>query len=140
LNFVQKQRKNNCFKNGIQYEKKIIDLLKPLYHIIGTGGSTRQPDIQVQTNDSTIVRIEIKNKNAFEGGGKVMKLINGKLKCPSDSLHHEILYDYIPWNGRIPSFMFGDCSLSTWQKEKHLFPDIRIQTSPDVIRKYYQQQ
>lgn len=133
-----------CLHNGISYEHQIITKLcgllydgLPIQNITGkTGGSTTNPDVPLQIGNNK-VNIEAKNKGGFEAGGKSMKIINNKLKCPDGTLHSDVLNGRTPWSGRIPSFMTGDKSLHTWNREKQNFRDEYYRILPNVISAYY---
>jgi hypothetical protein len=141
---IKRSRGGNSLKNGISYEKNILQTLcsmnyrnQPITSLGNTGGSTRSPDIQLMIDGKTIC-IEIKNKGGFEGGGKHMKIINDHLVCPDrSSIHSSILESYSPFQGRIPSFMNGNKSIETWQNEKHDFRDEYINVNTDIISNYY---
>lgn len=130
--------------NGMSYERQIMTKLcglsydgSPIRTITDrTGGSTPNPDIQLYMGNIQI-RIEIKNKNGFEGGGKAMKIINNQLKCPDGTLHNDVLDGRTPWSGNIPSFLKGDKSLHTWYREKQNFRDEYYRILPNVISVYY---
>lgn len=134
---------NKCFYSGISYENKVLSTLcglsydgSPIHKTDKTGGATSNPDIQLIIGNVK-VNIEVKNKGAFEGGGKTMKIVNGRLSCPNGTIHCDILANRVPWSGRIPSFMKGDKSLHTWNREKALFRDEYYRISSDMISAYY---
>lgn len=133
-----------CLHKGMSYENQIMTKLcgfsydgSPIRTISDkTGGATSNPDIQLYIGNIQI-RIECKNKNGFEAGGKCMKIINNELKCPDGTLHNDVLNGRTPWSGRIPSFINGDKSLHTWNREKQNFRDEYYRILPDVISAYY---
>ena len=142
-NICHSSRGKKCLQNGISYEQKILLKLSmisyknyPIQIQHKSGGATMNADIQLQVGD-ILIQIEAKNKGAFEGGGKTMKLHNGRLSCPNGSIHSIILDGYTPWSGRIPSFLKGDKSLRTWNCEKFFFRDEYRRIAPDVISQYY---
>lgn len=83
--------------------------------------------------------LEIKNKGGFEGGGRIMKLIDRKLSVKDkDSIHARLLAEYHPFGGAIPSFLCGDKSRETWDAERQTFRDDKYEIPIDSIRRYYQ--
>jgi hypothetical protein len=59
------------------------------------------------------------------------------LVIPEDCLHKECLGSYIPFQGRIPSFLKGDKRPEQWVVEKHLFPDEFIPVDTKKVTEYY---
>lgn len=139
-----KSRGKTSSVNGKSYEHMVhLNMMKYNYNdaviipIGELGGSTVNPDIQFQI-DNKIINIEAKNKNSSEGGQKTMHFKDGLLICKDNTtIHSEILSNYQPWSGNIPSFLKGDKSFDTWLSEKKMFKDEYKFISSDVIRKYY---
>lgn len=132
-----------CLHSGISYEQKILTKLCrlsysdiPIQSIDKNGGSTKNPDLQLNIHNKKI-NIEVKNKGGFEGGGISMKIIDNHLRCPQGTLHNDLLKGRTLWSGNIPSFMKGDKSLDTWKRERPMFRDEYYRISSDVIRTYY---
>ncbi len=87
------------------------------------------------------VSIEAKNLGTSEGGQRAFVLTNDKLMIPDiprNRIHRACLPpNFLPFEGRIPSFKKGDISHDTWEKEKEFFRDQRIRCSPTAIAEYY---
>lgn len=136
-------RGGNSLKNGILYEKKIATSLATLQYegiplqVHGTtAGASSASDVQF-TLSGTVYGIEIKDKDAFEGGQKRMIPGDQGLIIPEECLHKECLASYIPFQGRIPSFLKGDKRPEQWTAEKHLFADEYISVDSKKVAEYY---
>ena len=101
-----------------------------------TAGAGHSNDVSC-TISNTLIGIECKTKGGFEGGGRVMKLVGGKLSVVEDGIIKTLLDEYVPFEGRIPSFLKGDSSPSTWAIEKDLFKDEYINAPSYAIAEYY---
>lgn len=146
LNQMTKRSGRKCLANGVRYENRILQILSgfdwnqhPIIitsHI--TGGSSRLNDVVVMVNGRRIA-FEVKNKNSFEGGSKVLKKdgTDGSLMLPSGLFGNED--GHVPWGGRTPSFIDGDKSIETWEKEKPFFRAEYRPISMDAVRLYYKQ-
>lgn len=137
------RRGKGCLQNGVLYEKKVADsLCKVQYKGIPlnvdktTAGATKESDIRISI-EGKIYGIEIKDKKAFEGGQKRMSPSESGLIIPEDCLHKECLGQYIPFQGRIPSFLKGDKRPEQWTAEKHLFADEYISVDSKKVTEYY---
>jgi hypothetical protein len=102
------------------------------------GANSKCSDISVLIKGNRYM-FEVKNKGAFEGGGKRFQVGEYGLYIPEDSIHKTLLGNYIPWGGRVPSFLKGDKSLTTWDSEKATFKDEYIEVPEDTICKYYKE-
>jgi hypothetical protein len=124
----KKSRGGSSLKSGSQYEKSTYTFLQTVPHITcrnSTASAGHGVDIQFTYREQT-VGIELKNKGGFEAGGRVMRLHDDKLcldSKPETVLFQSLLGDYVPFSGRIPSFLRGDKTFPTWLEEAHLFRD-----------------
>jgi hypothetical protein len=142
----KKSRGGASLKKGVIYEDTIRTLLGCCTYNSGTinvrektGGAGHGQDIQF----TVTVNVECKDKGAFEGGGKTYKHIENKLVISEDCLHKTLLEDYIPFEGRVPSFVTGnredplDTKIKVWETEKHLFKDEYKDVSKTAVADYY---
>jgi hypothetical protein len=137
------RRGGACLQNGHSYEQKVADSLStllyqgiPLHLRATTAGATSESDIRF-TVQGIAYGIEVKDKKAFEGGQKRMIPGDHGLVIPEDCLHKECLGSYIPFQGRIPSFLKGDKRPEQWIAEKHLFSDEYISVDSKKVAEYY---
>lgn len=142
---MTKRSGRNCLANGVRYETRILQLLSGLtwnQHPIATtsgktGGASRLNDVVVMINGKRIA-FEVKNKNSFEGGGRVLKKdprTDEPLKMPAGMFGNE--NEHVPWEGRTPCFLKGDKSIETWGAEKTCFRDEYLPAGTDAVRLYY---
>jgi hypothetical protein len=93
-------------------------------------------------NDVVIVHngqhygIEVKSKNASEGGQKMFQFRDDRLHL-DDTYFKSLIGDYVPFNGKVPSFFKGDKSIETWIREKHLFKGEYIPVGKTAVTQYY---
>lgn len=132
-----------CLSSGIQYELKIASILSKIKYKNQklnmhqtTAAAGHDNDIMFTINEKSY-GIECKNKGAFEGGGRVMKVNNGKLCVHDNSLINVLYGNYIPFNGNIPGFLGEDKTTKTWMDQKHIFSDEYIQVESTAISNYY---
>lgn len=132
-----------AFHSGQAYERIVATRLatlnfnnNPIQVSQVTAGAGHSNDVSC-TILETPIGIECKTKGGFEGGGRVMKLLDGKLSVTEDGIIKTLLGDHVPFNGRIPSFLKGDSSLDTWKSEKELFKDDYINAPSYAIAEYY---
>jgi hypothetical protein len=132
--------------NGIAYEKKVADAIRRLKYngntIIvpeGTAGANSKNNDIMMTIQGREYAVEAKNRGAFEGGGKRFQVTESGLRIPEDGLHKDLLGDYIPWGGRVPSFLRGNKTLELWNLEKDTFKDEYLHVAPETICQYYRQ-
>lgn len=89
-----------------------------------TAGCSDLPDITIDGG----ISFEIKSGNSTEAGQKKVVIVNNKL-----DFNNQIL-----WNGKIPSFLHGDKTKETWEKEKYMFEGIYIDiNNKKIISDYY---
>jgi hypothetical protein len=137
------RRGGACLQNGVAYEKKIADALSKLWYQgtplsvqASTAGGSKDSDVRFSIAGTTY-SMEVKDKKAFEGGQKRMMPSEAGLIIPEDCLHKECLGSYIPFQGRIPSFLKGDKRPEQWAAEKHLFADEFIPVDSKKVAEYY---
>jgi len=116
-------------KQGKKYENVIRDILEGFGEkVLPIAGSSRRPDVTIVRGDSRI-SFEVKSGTTEEGGQKIIKPVNGHLEFLNEIL----------WEGKLPSFLTGDKSEETWQKEKETFKDIYRDDDPTLVSKYYKE-
>lgn len=137
---------SNPVVSGIAFENKIARIISELSYmgkplsVSKTAKTGHLPDIRISVGEYTSIGIEVKRKNAFEGGGRSFKLSNGVLIMNDPFFNSLLPKDYVPFGGRIPKFKFG-CSLEEWLEEKPLFRDERFEiTNETVVSDYYLKQ
>lgn len=108
-------------RNGSRYEHEIANHLSHLNARVD-GGSGHGNDIEFLLPDHSMCSLETKH-NSDEFGGKTFRLVNERLELPDSVIKTFISEDYVPFGGRIPSFLRGDRTVATWENEKHLFKD-----------------
>ena len=137
------RRGGACLQNGLSYERKVAESLLqyqyqgiPLAVRATTAGGSSESDIRF-TLQGTEFGIEVKDKKAFEGGQKRMIPGDHGLIIPEECLHKECIGSYIPFQGRIPSFLKGDKRPEQWSAEKHLFADEFLPVDSKKVAEYY---
>lgn len=128
----------NSFKSGMRFETKVKLIFTRFgFNVMdNTGGSKKGPDVSILHN-SKHVTFECKTKNSFEGGGKCMNVVDDKLTTGPETFFNNILNDFVPWGGKIPSFKNGDKSFERWMNERHVFRDEYVTIPPDSVSQYY---
>ncbi len=111
-----------------------------LKEFIPSDAPAEDEDFLIQWRGKTI-GLEAKNFGTSEGGQRAFVLSDGKLIIPDTArnrIHRTCLpQDFVPFEGRIPSFKKGDLTRETWDKERELFRDQHIRCSPTAIADYY---
>lgn len=139
-----------AFLKGGKFENELGKILVHLHDV-----ETNQPllkefiasDAPAENEDFIIqwrgkkIGLEAKNLGTSEGGQRAFVLQDDKLMIPDlgrNRIHRACLpHDFVPFEGRIPSFKRGDLSRETWDKERELFRDQHIRCSPTAIAEYY---
>lgn len=144
------RRGANAFRAGMEFEGSLLEIMKRTYDIetgdclcsldaIG-GGAGEGNDVPFHFRGGAY-GLEAKTLNASEGGQRKFYLNDGVLQLPDDErtrIHKALLpNNFIPWEGRVPSFVRGDRTQETWDRESALFRDIYIDASPTSIAEYY---
>jgi len=139
----KKSRGGSSLKKGTAYEDVIRALLSECTYndaaidVAGkTAGAGHGQDVQFKVADIS-VNVECKDKGAFEGGGKTYKNVENTLVFPEECLHKTLLEGYIPFGGRVPSFLKGDKTLATWETEKTMFKDEHTDVPDTTVADYY---
>jgi hypothetical protein len=139
-----------AFLKGGKFENDLGKILSRLYDVqnnepllknfVPSNAPAEEEDFLVQWRGKEI-GIEAKNFGTSEGGQRAFSLQDGKLVIPDlarNRIHRACLpTDFVPFEGRIPSFKKGDLTRETWDKERHLFRDEHIRCSPTAIADYY---
>jgi hypothetical protein len=108
-------------RNGYKYEHEIASHLNHLNARV-IGGACHGNDIEFMIPGHPITYLETKH-NSNEFGGQRFDLIDDHLVLQDSVIRSFISEDYVPFGGRIPSFLRGDRTVATWEKERHLFRD-----------------
>jgi hypothetical protein len=137
--------------SGNAYEKEVAKILQALKFqdcpilVWGTAGSDKDAaDIDATLCDGSF-KVEAKTKKAFEFGSKKFQFKDGRFTLPDHPLFRALFPpDFQPFNGFIPSFLRGDTSQDTLnrdrreQKEKGNPLEVRFAVDdPLLAAKYY---
>lgn len=139
-----------AFLKGGKFENELGNVLVHLHDVqtnqpllkefVPSDTPAENQDFCIQWRGKTI-GLEAKNFGTSEGGQRAFTLQDGKLVIPDISrnrIHRACLpKDFVPFEGRIPSFKKGDLTRETWEKEWELFRDQHIRCSPTAIADYY---
>jgi len=139
-----------AFLNGGKFENELGKILVHLYDVqtnepllkeyVSSDAPAENEDFLLRWRGKTI-GLEAKNIGTSEGGQRAFALHEGKLLIPDSGrnrIHRACLPpDFLPFEGRIPSFKKGDLTRETWDKERELFRDEHIRCSQTAIAEYY---
>lgn len=139
-----------AFLKGGKFENELGKILVHIHDVqtnepllkefIESDAPAENEDFLLRWRGKTI-GLEAKNLGTSEGGQRAFALQDGKLVIPDSGrnrIHRTCLpADFVPFEGRIPSFKKGDLTRETWDKERHLFRDEHIRCSPTAIADYY---
>jgi len=139
-----------AFLKGGKFENELGKILVHIHDVqtnepllkefIESDAPAENEDFLLQWRGKTI-GLEAKNLGTSEGGQRAFAVQDGKLVIPDSGrnrIHRTCLPpDFVPFEGRIPSFKKGDLTRETWDKERHLFRDEHIRCSPTAIADYY---
>lgn len=142
-NFFNIMPAKTPYASGLEYETSVQARLRSLSYlgdpvvVSDVAGSNKSAhDIVIQS--PVYVPLEAKRANASEGGGCTMRLRDGKIQLPENSVLQSFLpADFKLWDGRIPSCLTGDKSVETWNAEKPLFHGIYLPVSSSAVADYY---
>jgi hypothetical protein len=85
--------------------------------------------------------LESKTLNASEGGQRKFNLVNGVLELSDEErtrIHKALLPPAFKlWEGRIPSFVKGDRTQDTWNKEAASFRDVYVEAENTSVANFY---
>jgi hypothetical protein len=153
----------NSIRNGMLYEKRVaVHMSKFKYlgksiHVERIAGATHgcdlvlniaPPEHQRVTRGSKVskkIAIECKNRGAFEAGSTTLRLSR---RCSryipfsanrTQCLFANRLRGYNAFAGRVPAFLRGNRSVSTWTRQMRAFRDewIKVPTRAHGISRYY---
>jgi len=100
-----------------------------------TAGATKANDVTIIV-DGVHHGVEVKTKNAFEGGQGTFQFRDGRLTM-NDPFFRSLINNHVPFEGRIPSFLRGDKTFETWIAEKRNFKPSYIPVGDDAVTRYY---
>lgn len=144
------KRGANAFKSGMEFEGGLLQTLKRTYDVengdclcafdaVGAGAG-EGIDVPFHFRGGSY-GLEAKTLNASEGGQRKFTLVNDVLQLPDEErtkIHRALLPEnFVLWEGKVPSFMKGDRSQETWNKEAATFRDIYVTASPTTIAEFY---
>jgi hypothetical protein len=123
---------------GKTYEIRVRNALRNrgIETLDQTAGSTNAHDVVI-VHDGQQYGVEVKSKNATEGGQKMFQFRDGCL-CMDDEYFKSLIGDYVPFKGEVPSFLKGDKSFETWVNEKHNFKGEYIPVGNNAVTRYYE--
>lgn len=123
-------RGGQSLHNGKAEELRTADRLRSILYnkapiqVGDTAGGTHGVDIPTVMGGIN-VGIEVGTKGKFEGGGTVLRIVDGALRIPDSSpLLQTLMGDRLPWNGVIPGL-------------HQICPDDRLPVPSDSIANYY---
>lgn len=140
------KRISTCLHSGIEYEKRIYDIVKNLkyndqYINVGETAGARNDCIDIPIQIGNIKSgIEAKNLGAFEGGSKKLypKQSFG-MAVQEECIHKNIIGDRVLYDGKILPWNDGKKTASDWAAVEHIFkPDIYIDAPRESIAEYYE--
>lgn len=147
---MSRNRGANAFKSGSLFEGSLLETMKNTYDIENgnclcavdavSAGAEEGNDVPFAFRGGSY-GLEAKTLNAYEGGQRKFVLNNGVLELPSDErtkIHKALLPPgFKLWGGQVPSFVKGDRTQETWNKERDIFRDVYITASPTTIADFY---
>jgi hypothetical protein len=122
---------------GKSYEIRVRDAFRQrgIETLDQTAGSTSAHDVTLVV-DKQLYGVEVKSKNASEGGQKMFRVRDDHLVM-EDEYFASLIGDHVPFRGRVPSFLRGDTSQDTWMNEKQHFKGEYIPVGNDAVTRYY---
>lgn len=140
----------NAFLSGMEFERNLLERLKHTYDVENgnclcaidavSAGAEEGNDVPFHFRGVSY-GLEAKTLNASEGGQRKFFLKDGILQLPDDErtkVHRALLPGkFVLWEGKIPSFMKGDRTQETWNKEAASFRDVYVTASPTTIAEFY---
>jgi len=100
-----------------------------------TAGSTNAQDVVLVVRGQRY-GVEVKSKNASEGGQKMFQYVEDRLVL-DDEFFSSLIGDYVPFKGKVPSFLKGDKTIETWIVEKGMFKGEYVSVEDDAVTRYY---
>jgi hypothetical protein len=140
----------SAFKAGMQFEGGLLETLKHTYDIENgdclcafdavSAGADEGIDVPFHFRGGSY-GLEAKTLNASEGGQRKFNLKDGVLELPDEErtkIHKALLPPgFKLWEGRIPSFVKGDRTQETWNKERAIFRDVYVDADNTTIADFY---
>jgi len=144
------KRGANSFKAGMEFEGGLLDTLKRTYDVQNgdclcafdtvSAGAEEGIDVPFHFRGASY-GLEAKTLNASEGGQRKFIVKDGTLQLPDDDrakIHKALLPPgFILWEGSIPSFLKGDRTQETWDKEAASFRDVYINADNTTVADFY---
>lgn len=140
----------SAFKAGMQFEGGLLETLKHTYDIENgdclcafdavSAGADEGIDVPFHFRGGSY-GLEAKTLNASEGGQRKFILVNGVLQLPDEDrtkIHKALLpANFTLWGGQVPSFVKGDRTQETWNKERAIFRDVYVDADNTTIADFY---
>jgi hypothetical protein len=127
--------------SGAAFERRVADWLATLrykghaFEVEATAAAGHGIDIPTTWNGLR-VGWESKRANAFEAGGRKMKIIDGKLGVHEDGLLKDLLGQTPVFNGEVPRFLVE--TVAEWsQEEADRFRDVKYSVDSHAAAAYY---
>ena len=144
------KRGANSFKAGLEFEGGLLETLKRTYDVQNgdclcafdtvSAGAEEGIDVPFHFRGASY-GLEAKTLNASEGGQRKFIVKDGMLQLPDDDrakIHKALLPPgFILWEGSIPSFLKGDRTQETWDKEAASFRDVYINADNTTVADFY---
>jgi hypothetical protein len=144
------KRGANSFKAGMEFEGGLLETLKRTYDVQNgdclcafdtvSAGAEEGIDVPFHFRGASY-GLEAKTLNASEGGQRKFIVKDGMLQLPDDDrakIHKALLPPgFILWEGSIPSFLKGDRTQETWDKEAASFRDVYINADNTTVADFY---
>jgi hypothetical protein len=141
-----------AFKAGMKCEGGLLEIMKRTYDVktgdclcgfdAVSAGAGEGIDVPFHFGGSSY-GLESKTLNASEGGQRKFYLKEGVLELPNDDrtrIHRALLPpDFKLWEGRVPSFVKGDRTQETWNKEAASFRDVYVNADNTAVAKFYKE-
>lgn len=146
------RRGGNAFRAGMEFEGGLLETLKRTYDIengdclcafdaVGAGAE-EGIDVPFRFRGGAY-GLEAKTLNASEGGQRKFNLKDGVLELPNDDrtrIHRALLPpNFTLWEGRVPSFLRGDRTQETWDREAASFRDVYINADANAVANFYKE-
>lgn len=139
-----------AFKAGMKCEGGLLEIMKRTYDIqtgdclcafdAVSAGAGEGIDVPFHFRGGSY-GLESKTLNASEGGQRKFNLVNGVLELSDEErtrIHKALLPpDFKLWEGRIPSFVKGDRTQETWNKEAASFRDVYVNAENTSVANFY---
>jgi len=144
------KRGANSFKAGMQFEGGLLEALKRTYDVQNGDCLCAFDAVSARADEGidvpfhfrgSLYGLEAKTLNASEGGQRKFILKDGALQLPDDDrakIHKALLPpNFTLWEGRVPSFLKGDRTQETWDKEAPSFRDVYVNAETTTVADFY---